>query len=305
MSRFSVPARRPARRVLSIAALAAVITLGTGIAAVPPGPIPFGAYDPGGDFSDETDVIIEHLFLPLTDVYLPSLFEADDYAQARNRALLVTVEPWTWTRDERNTPEALRGGIFAGQFDQNITDICGAFAQMKSPVTLRWAHEMDETNGQFIWSNWRPADYVAAYRRVADVCRRAFPEVVLMWSPVGNESLVNYYPGENYVDLVGLSVFGLQAYDKLQTGADRSFTDILGPRYALAERFGKPVVVAELGYSGDADYVAAWEAEVRKARPEYPNLVGVVYFDQKEVYPWPDNLGLPDWRLDQRVIAPN
>jgi endoglucanase len=40
---------------------------------------------------------------------------------------------------------------------------------------------------------------------------------------------------------------------------------------------------------------------VRRARPEYPSLVGVVYFNQKEVYPWPDDLGYPDWRVEFRV----
>jgi endoglucanase len=37
-------------------------------------------------------------------------------------------------------------------------------------------------------------------------------------------------------------------------------------------------------------------------RAEYPQLVGVVYFDQREVYPWPENFGMPDWRLANRVI---
>jgi endoglucanase len=104
------------------------------------------------------------------------------------------------------------------------------------------------------------------------------------------------------VDIIGLSVFGLQAYDRLTVGRDRSFDDIFGPRYQRAARFNKPVVVAELGYSGTADYVAAWEGDVRRVRPEYPMLVGVVYFNQEEVYPWPDDLGFPDWRIDHRIV---
>ena len=31
-------------------------------------------------------------------------------------------------------------------------------------------------------------------------------------------------------------------------------------------------------------------------------LVGAAYFNQKEVYAWPDGYGLPDWRLDNRVL---
>ena len=297
---------------LKQAAMAALLSLacGFGQAAVaqsgtqvsPPGDLPFGAYDPGGDFADDTVPVIEHLFLPWEDVYLPSLNEADDYALARNRALLVTLEPWTWSRSERNRPDVLRNGIANGIYDQNMQDICTALGGLKSAVTLRWAHEMEDTNGQFIWSNWAPAAYISSYRHVIDICRKAAPNIRFMWSPQGNEGLEAYYPGDAYVDIVGISVFGLQAWDKLHLGRNSSYLEVLAPKYARAVAFGKPVVVAELGYSGDQAYVDDWENSVRVTRPEYPDLVGVVYFNQREVYPWPDNLGLPDWRIHHRVV---
>ena len=296
-------ARFLAPRKMVGAAGAVVITVTAALAAtvVPPGTMPFGAYDPGGDFTDTQEPVIEHLFLPWEDVFLPSLVEADDYALARNRALVVTVEPWTWTQSERNTPEYLREGISDGIYDANMTAICEVLNTLQSPVTLRWGHEMDDDNGQFIWAGWEPADYITAYQRMIDLCRTSAPNIQVMWSPLGDEGMEKYYPGDDYVDLVGLSVFGFQAFDQINFGGDRSFTDILGPRYERAAAFGKPVVVAEVGYTGSEAYVAAWEGELRQPRPEYPNLVGVIYFDQKEVYPWPNNLGLPDWRLAYRV----
>jgi endoglucanase len=270
--------------------------------AAPPGPLPFGAYDPGGDFSNDPDLVIEHLFLPWEDVFLPSLQDADAYALARNRALVVTIEPWTWTRNERNTAQDLREGIATGQYDQNMRDICAALGGLQSPVTVRWGHEMEVRDGQFIWSGWDPQEYIAAYRRMIDICRAEAPGISVMWSPLGEEGMEAYYPGDDYVDLVGLSVFGYQPYDQLNFDRDRSFEEILAPRYQRAAAYGKPVVVAELGYSGDAAYVEAWENTVRQARPEMPQLVGVIYFNQREVYSWPDNLGFPDWRVNERVI---
>lgn len=291
------------RRCIGLSATVLVATSATlAVAVVPPGTMPFGAYDPGGDFSATSEPVIEHLFLPWEDVFLPSLTEADEYALARNRALVVTVEPWTWTQSERNTPEFLRRGVAEGLFDTNMKAICDVLNTLESPVTLRWGHEMDSDNGQFIWSGWEPDDYISAYRRMITLCRDSAPAIQTMWSPLGDEGMQQYYPGDEYVDLVGVSVFGLQAYDRINFGEDRSFTDILGPRYERAATFGKPVVVAEVGYSGSPEYVASWEANLRQPRPEYPNLVGVIYFDQKEVYPWPDDLGLPDWRLAFRTI---
>lgn len=276
----------------------------TAIAQVqaPPGVVPFGVYDPDGDFSNTGDVTVEHLFLPWQDVYLASLYDADAYALERERALLVTVEPWTWSRSERNTAKYLKDGIFSGAYDPNMQAICQILGTLKSPVTLRFMHEMDDRTGQFIWSDWSPDEFVSAYRRMVDLCKKDAPNINLMWSPLGNENMASYYPGDDYADLVGLTVFGLQAWDQAKHGHDRTFDEIFGPRYERAAEFGKPVVVAELGYVGQRAYVENWKNSVRGEKPDYPSLVGVVYFNFPEVYPWPEGFGTPDWRVKNQIL---
>lgn len=286
----------------ALAAAAALAVAGP-LAAAPPGTLPYGAYDPQGDYKNDRDVVIEHIFLPWEDVYLPSLVDADSYALQRKRALLVTLEPWTWTRSERNTPKSLREGIRSGAYDKNISAVCGVLAGLKSPVTLRWAHEMENSDGQFIWSGWPPAEYVSAFRHMTTLCRQIAPNIRVMWSPAGEEGLEAYYPGAAFVDVVGLSVFGLQAQDQAEFGKNRTFAEVLAPRYARAVKFGKPVVIAEVGVSGDAAYVQSWNDSFRQVGPQFPDLVGVVYFDQKEVYPWYGSYGTPDWRLEHRVTG--
>jgi len=287
---------------LMAAGTATGISLRPSTGSVPPGSIPFGAYDPGGDFADETDYVIEHVFLPWEDVAIQSLFDADRYARDRNRALLVTLEPWTWSRSERNSPRVLRDGIAAGDYDATMRASCEVLAELTSPLTLRWGQEMDDGNGQFTWAGWRPADYISAYRRMAAIARETVPGLNLMWSPLGDDGMEAYYPGDDYVDLTGLSVFGLQAWDRAYFGRDRSFAEILTPRYARAMTFGKPIVVAELGYSGSAAYVSAWDAQIRSMAETFPALVGVVYFNYPEVYDWPDGFGRPDWRIGGRIV---
>ncbi len=290
--------RLPALR--ATAGLALLLASG-GAAAAPSGTLPFGVYDPTGDFADDPAVSIEHVFLPWEDVSLESLVAADEYAQERNRVLLISVEPWTWTRDERNSPEFLQQGILTGYYDANMRGICQVIDTLESPVTIRWAHEMEYVDGQFIWAGWEPQDYIRSFRRMVDICREAAPRVNVMWSPLGLEDMEQYYPGDDYVDLVGLTIFGFQAYEEAVFGEPLSYQDVLDERYARASVFGKPVVVGELGYTGCEDYVEAWEAAVRQPQPDKPLLIGVVYFNQQEVYPWPNGFGLPDWRVDHRT----
>ncbi|MDP9812878.1 beta-mannanase [Rhizobium tibeticum] len=256
-----------------------------------------GAYDPNGDYTNDANSKIEHLFLPWEDVDLATLSAADDYAGQRGRTLQITVEPWSWARDWRVSPDDLLDGILEGRYDSNMSAVCSAASKLKSPVTIRWAQEMDDKEGQFSWSFWKPEDYVKAYQHVVDICRKDLPHARYMWSPQGDEGLEAYYPGNEYVDVIGLSVFGYQPYDKLVVGRDTTFVERTKPGYDRVAAFGKPVVIAELGYAGNDNYVRDWAKEANKPHAEFPALTAVVYFNDREVYPWPQGVGRPDWRV--------
>jgi len=265
--------------------------------------IHLGVYDPYGNFKDYPGVAIEQLFLPWQDVELSTLYEADGYARARGRSLLISLEPWSWSGDWRLTPNQLRDAIFSGHYDATIASISRIVGELKSPVTIRWAQEMEDTTGRFSWAGWKPSDYIAAYRKFHDLSRSSAPGAKYMWSPKGNKNLAEYYPGDAYADIVGLSVFGLQKYDRDKYGRDRSFAEHLKPGYEAASRFGKPIVVAELGYSGDEEYVTNWANSVTALDLQFPLLTAVIYFNEKEVQAWPDNYGLPDWRVTEGISS--
>lgn len=259
--------------------------------------IPFGAYDPHGDFTKTTGLSFEHLFLPWLDVDLATLPIADAYARARGRALLITIEPWSWALDKRVSPDRLRQELLTGKYDPIIESVTKAVNELTSDVTLRFAHEMEDLTGRFPWSGWNARDYITAYRRFVDLGRRFAPRAKHMWSPLGFPNLTAYYPGDNYADSIGLTVFGLQQFDIDNFGRNRTFGEILKPAYDLVVRYNKPIVVAEVGYVGDQDYVNDWAASVNRLDARFPGLTGVVYFNDREVHPWPAPYGLPDWRV--------
>jgi len=264
---------------------------------ITPSSIKAGAYDPHGDFTNDPNSKIEHLFLPWEDVDLTSLSAADAYARERGRELLITIEPWSWARDWRVAPDALLSGIENGRYDSNMAAVCSAASKLKSPVTIRWAQEMDDKAGQFTWSYWSPQGYIAAYQHSVKVCKKSLPNAKYMWSPKGEEGLQAYYPGDAFVDVIGLSVFGYEPYDMLDVGRATSFVERTKPGYDRVVGFKKPIMIAELGYEGSDAYVRAWAAEANKPHAEFPALTAAVYFNDREVYPWPKGVGRPDWRV--------
>lgn len=257
----------------------------------------FGSYDPYGDFGEDKNVATEHLFLPWEDVELSGLGAADEYASARGRKVLITIEPWSWAKDWNVSSTELRRSILSGKHDANMRAILNAVSAFKSPIVIRWAQEMDNSSGRFTWANWKPADYIKAYKRMHGIIREILPKAQVMWSPKGEKSLADYYPGDQYVDIVGLSVFGFDEFDKIAYGKPRSFAEALKQGYDLTVGFGKPIWVAELGYEGKLDYVTKWAQDVTQNFPQYPELKEVVYFNDKEVWAWPHGLGYPNWRV--------
>jgi beta-mannanase len=260
----------------------------------------FGAYDPHGDFRNDKNSSIEHIFLPWEDVDLSTLDTADRYALELKRTLLKTVEPWSWlTGNHAITPQKLAKGIVDDHYDKNMAAICTKTATLKSPVIIRWAQEMEDDSGHFLWSRWNPEQFISTYRHVVSLCRKYDQHARFMWSPKGEPGTEAYYPGSEYVDLIGLSLFGLQKRDRDEVGRDRSFAEMFAPLYQRVASFNKPVFIAELGYDGDATYVRNWALTVAQPNPAYPLLKAVVYFDSHEVYPWPKGYGLPNWRVTQ------
>src|SRR3954451_1391933 len=129
------------------------------------------------------------------------------------RLPMMTWEPWNHTTPSAN-PYSLQA-IAAGQFDAYLSAQGKALAAVGAPVAVRFAHEM---NGS--WYPWgqgvngnTPADYVAAYRHVHDVITAAgATNVAWVWSPITvisrpNVPLAPLYPGDGYVDWLGLSVY--------------------------------------------------------------------------------------------------
>lgn len=264
-----------------------------------------GAYDPYGDFSEENGLGTEHLFLPWEDVELDGLVIADEYARERGRKILITIEPWSWALDWNVSEDQLRDLVLGGFRDENMRSILRAVSEFRSPLIIRWAQEMESTTGRFSWQNWAPTDYIEGYRRMAGITREMLPNAQLMWSPKGEPGLVDYYPDDDVVDIVGLSVFGFDQYDEIETGEPRTFAESLRRGYGLTVDYGKPIWVAELGYEGVESYLASWADDVTRPFDEFAELREVIYFNDQEVHPWPHGLGLPNWRvMRDRPIYP-
>lgn len=262
-----------------------------------------GVYDPTRDYHRVDRMAIEHVFIPWQSFDQAELRQTVRYAGQRGRQMLVTLEPWTKAPDWRDGGDTLFSDILAGGYDDAITASCTEIGRMDGLVMVRWGHEMEEVTGRYPWARHDSAGYIEAYRYFVSACREIAPRARFVWSPIGHEPLKRYYPGDAYVDIVGIPVWGYQKADRLWYGSDRSLSDAVREKYVRVSGYNKPVIIAELGVVGSRAYQAEWLSGLESVRKAFPLINSVVYYNRKEPAEWPNGLGKPDWRVGPQEFA--
>lgn len=197
--------------------------------------------------------------------------------RTKHRVPLITIEPWVTASGV--TARVLTETV-AGRNDDLILANAHAIREhVPQQVMISFAHEMDLV-GKYPWALANPQMYVRAYRHYVDLIRaEGVANVTWLWSPTGTENAAAYYPGDDYVDMIGVTALVYQG-NNIRTGARgaASFDSCFSPIYSRTEGFSKPIIIAELGIAADGGDQAQWLSEAFVSFDRYPLLHGVVYF---------------------------
>jgi cellulose synthase (UDP-forming) len=195
-----------------------------------------GMYNRSLDLPKNTQPYIQHSFVDWRDDHYFALVVAKSL-QSGNTPL-VTVEPRGDTDGQQ-----LLSDIAAGKYDPTLAKLNAVVKASKSPIYIRFGHEMELVD-LYPWGNQDPQLYVAAYQHVVDYMRNnGASQARFVWSPAGNLGAQAYYPGDNYVDVIGTTVL----YDQYWYGTYLpSFQELVSNRLWL-KQYNKPLWIVEFG----------------------------------------------------------
>ncbi len=172
---------------------------------------------------------------------------------------------------EQNVPEPLftLQAILDGTFDGDLQDWCTAARRFDTPLLVEYGTEVN--GAWFPWNGtWHgggetqgygdpskadgPERFVDAYRHIIQICRQAgahnltwvFHVNANDWPDESWNALEHYYPGDEWIDWIGISNYGAQTplddyCDEFRLGIDAVYPRI----QALAAH--KPIIIAEFG----------------------------------------------------------
>lgn len=192
----------------------------------------------------------------------------------------VIWEPW-------NTSLAQ---IAAGASDQYVSAFAQAVRALNVPIALSFGHEF---NGD--WYPWgttggTPAQFVAAWQHIHDLFAQAgATNVIWIWDPndiwpVPTVQLKPYYPGDAYVDWVGITGYWSE-------GGPHTYSSLYLPTLLEVRQFTqKPFIIAETAVANDADESQSL-TDLFQAVEQHSDILGFVWYDY-------DKGG--DWRIENR-----
>jgi hypothetical protein len=244
-------------------------------------------------------------------------------AWAKGTLPLLTWEsrPMLACNEQAEDPEYSLPRIIDGAFDDYLHQYARDVAALGLPMGIRLDHEM---NGN--WYPWaernvkgtsnngnRDGDFVAMWRHVHDIfeAEGANQYVLWVWSPnivntmptwqEDGSYLSSLYPGDEYVDWVGLSGYYRPPFKPDQTPTfDYTFGRSLAQLRSLT---AKPIYLSEIGASETGGNKAAWVTSLftSLAKPENADIRGFAWFNHAVTTFSEGERITNDWRIESRA----
>lgn len=202
---------------------------------------------------------------------------------------VITLEPWY-----ANSETGIKyDSLLKGGYDEYLDEFAKKISGFNKPVYLRFAHEM---NGDWYpWSGSKigPRKYIDIYRYVKDFFDKKGLNNVKWIFSINWESVpsarsnyfMNYYPGDDYVDYIGLD--GYNWGNTKPWSRWMSFKEIFEKSYnEITRSLDKPVIITEFGCADKGGDKSGWIREAMGDIKKLPNIKGFILFNVNKEANW-------------------
>lgn len=206
---------------------------------------------------------------------------------SRGKILELTLQTVPMAEGE----QAMVYGVLQGKYDDYLKAYAETIHQFGHPVLFRLGNEM---NGDWCsYSGYQlskdPLVFLNFYRYVYQIFEEAGANenVIWIWNPNG-ESLppfqwnhaMMYYPGDEYVDIVGLTAYNTGTYYAEVGETWQTFKELYQDLYTeYNARFGQPLMITEFASASEGGDKAQWIRDMFRDIKEYPNIKVAVWWD--------------------------
>ncbi len=210
------------------------------------------------------------------------------YVRDRNKTLVIFWEATDYNVATTEQPRFNYDAILRGDWDAYFRSFAASAKTYNAPVILIPFSEM---NGDwFTVSGTKngntPAKHIAAYRYIREFFRTT-PNVQFGWAPnngsvpdVAGNQIADYYPGDAYVDIVGVDGFNFGGTQW------ETFSQVFDKSLLQLNTYKKPVYLFSFSSQSDTRK-AAWIKDALQVQlPKHPEIKGWVWFNELKSHNW-------------------
>lgn len=214
----------------------------------------------------------------------PNLKERLDNAYKENRILELTLQtPWQAAGEGNMVYDVLDG-----DYDEFLKNYARTVSEFDHPVLFRLGNEM---NGDWCpYSSYNTSKDTVIFKEFYKYIYSLFEEagadnVIWVWNPNGKSfpdfrwnDAIMYYPGDEYVDIVGLTAYNTGTYY-----SDEKWTDFNVLYDSLYEEYmrlyDKPMMITEFASSSVGGDKNQWIIDMFSHIAKYENIKVAVWWD--------------------------
>jgi cellulose synthase/poly-beta-1,6-N-acetylglucosamine synthase-like glycosyltransferase len=209
----------------------------------------------------------------------PGWFPTETFKQLRREGTvplinwLPTLDPLTVRGKVGPRNRAILKSINDGRYDDYLRQFADKVRAFGEPLLITFAPQAD--NPQMPWSTSggnNAADFVSAWRRITNIFdAEGAANAGWVWNPASAANMDAYFPGEGYVDWIGLSM----ADDDISA---KSFADRYEPFRSSIANWRLPVMLTDL--STIRQNGVGWlQNEMPDMDRRYPQIKAVIFKD--------------------------
>ena len=266
--------------------------------------IEFGIFSTNPNDYQIDKMKIQHYFTTWNDKELDQTRNQINMLNLSGKQALLTVEPWP-EYGEWNSRELFLTNIVEGRYTNHIARLCTYIqSNFNRNIILRWGHEMELTDVSiYPWVSKDNNLFIQAYKKWVDTCKQYTNKVSFMWSPSGNNGNEKYYPGDNYVDIIGFSWYSYPAYEWYSYNTILDFGTIMDWKYNKLKQYNRPIIAAEFGMAEQNKTNIKNELyNQQNIKNKYPLLQSIVFFSDRTQSWIPNVISAPDWTIDSQFL---
>ncbi|MGB4661063.1 MAG: glycosyl hydrolase [Mobilitalea sp.] len=225
------------------------------------------------------------------------------------------VEYTLYTTDIVNGEEKdITLDILEGKYDDDIDELAQSFNEYDFPVLFRLNNEM---NGEWVLYSshnvGRDTDlFIASWRYIYDRFKeQGVDNLIYVWNPnelsfpdFSYNNYLCYYPGNEYVDVVGLTAYNTGNYYKGEKW--RSFSEAYDHfYYDYAARFKHPMMITEFSCAAEGGNKSLWHENMFDVIGNYKRIkLAVLWNGQDYDTSKPEKTVSRNYRidLDEQVV---